>query len=91
MLIGATGSSGLLLLALLACPVGMGLMMLFMGRGMMGGKKQSSDQDEAGRNTLAEMKAEQARLAEKIDALEEKQPQAKPAEQATDREPDRVS
>ncbi len=89
MLIGATGSSGLLLLAVLACPVGMGLMMLFMGRGMMGGRKRSDEQDESGRNTLAEMKAEQARLAEKIDALEGKESQAKPAEQATDREPDR--
>lgn len=91
MLIGATGSSGLLWVAVLACPVGMGLMMLFMGRGMMGGSKQRDDRDETGQNTLAAMKAEQARLAEKIDALEGKQPQAKPAEQATDREPDRVS
>jgi len=84
------GTAWILLVAL-ACPVMMGLMMLFMGRGMMSGKKQSGDQDDSGRNTLAKMKAEQARLAEKIDALEEKQPQAKPAEQATDREPDRVS
>jgi Protein of unknown function (DUF2933) len=91
MLIGATASGGLLLLAVLACPIGMGLMMLFMGRGMMGGRKQSVDQDEPGRATLAEMKAEQARLAEKIDALEAKQPQAEPAERASEREPDRVS
>jgi len=89
MLIAAT--SPLLVLALLACPIGMGLMMLFMGRGMMGGMKQNDAPREADPGSLAEMKAEQARLAEKIDALEEQQPEAKPAKQATDREPDRVS
>lgn len=82
MLIGASGSSPLLLLAVLACPVGMGLMMLFMGKGMMGGKKKTAQPlDESG--SLAEMKAEQARLAEKISALEERQ--------TPEREPDPVS
>ena len=90
MLIGAT--SPLLFLAVLACSIGMGLMMLFMGRGMMGGMKQKNvDESEAGGGALAQMKAEQARLAEKIEALEGQQPQSKPTEQATDREPDRVS
>jgi hypothetical protein len=91
MLIAAT--SPLFLLAVLACPIGMGLMMLFMGRGMMGGMKQNdSRQSDADGSSLAEMKAEQARLAEKIDTLEAQQsePQAtEPSE--TDREPDRVS
>lgn len=57
----------LLPLALLACPVGMGVMMWFMGRGMMGGRKE-----EAGAQALPDLKAEQARLAEKIEALEGK-------------------
>ena len=90
MLIGAT--SPLLLLAVLACPIGMGLMMLFMGRGMMGGMKQKdSEEKEAGGGPLAEMKAEQARLAEKIEALEGQQSQPKATEPATDHERDPVS
>ncbi len=69
-LVAAT--SPLLFLALLACPVGMGLMMVFMGRGMrMGGgsKKQETEHDES---ALATMKAEQARLAARIEELEGK-------------------
>jgi outer membrane murein-binding lipoprotein Lpp len=92
MLIGATGSSGLLLLAVLACPVGMGLMMLFMGRGMMAGMKQNDrDQSDTDASSLAEMKAEQARLAEKIEALEGQHAAPQATEHAADREADRVS
>lgn len=82
MLIGASGSSPLLLLAVLACPIGMGVMMLFMGKGMMGGKKKTAGPGD-GIGSLADMKAEQARLAEKISALEERQ--------TSEREPDPVS
>jgi len=89
MLIGAT--SPLLLLALLACPIGMGLMMVFMARGMRGGMKQKdSSETDTGASSLAEMKAEQARLAEKIEALDGRQSQSKADEPATDREPDPV-
>jgi len=44
----------------------MGLMMWYMGRGMMGGRKHGDDQQ-----SLSDLRAEQARLAAKIAALEE--------------------
>ncbi len=70
----ATGLGGLALLLLLACPVSMGLMMWFMGRGMSGHKRG----DSTGRaESLAELKAEQARLAAKIDSLEAPDPEPK--------------
>ncbi|MEO7197184.1 MAG: hypothetical protein ABIZ50_01790 [Solirubrobacterales bacterium] len=49
-------------LAILACPVGMGLMMWFMAKGM-GGKKE----DPA---TVEQMRAEQQRLATQVEQLE---------------------
>lgn len=57
-------------LALLACPVGMGLMMLFMGKGMFSSK--SKDQTPPGPDamSLRELKREQARLHEHIERLE---------------------
>ena len=51
-------------LALLACPVGMGLMMWFMAKGMKGGdqKKAPSSPDD--------LRAEQQRIAEQLDRIE---------------------
>jgi Protein of unknown function (DUF2933) len=91
MLVGVTGTGALVLLAVLACPIGMGLMMLFMGRGMMGGMKKSRREGDAEDPSLAEMKAEQARLAEKIEALEARQPQPRATEPADERERDPVN
>jgi hypothetical protein len=89
MLIAAT--SPLLVLVLLACPVGMGVMMLFMGRGMRGGMTQKKGGgSDAEAPSLAQMKAEQARLAEKIEALEAQHSQPQATEPANDREPDPV-
>jgi hypothetical protein len=51
-------------LVALACPVGMGLMMFFMAKGMGGGQKQQ-DSDE-----VARLRAEQERLAAEVDRLE---------------------
>jgi septal ring factor EnvC (AmiA/AmiB activator) len=45
----------------------MGLMMWFMARGMRGGQQEQHAQE----GSLADLKAEQARLAEKIATLEE--------------------
>ena len=59
---------------------------------MMGGtKRKSGNESEAADSSLAEMKAEQARLAEKIDALERERSKPETKEPATDREPDPVS
>ncbi len=56
-------------LFLLACPVGMGLMMFFMMRG--GRQKQPSrPPTNADAMSVADLKAEHARLAEQIDQLE---------------------
>jgi hypothetical protein len=58
-------------LVILACPVGMGLMMWFMGRGMR------SERREREGASLEELRAEQRRIEAQLDRLER-------AEQATD-------
>jgi hypothetical protein len=58
----------LLPLALLACPIGMVLMMFFMGRGMLG--KKRGDAKASSGEDLASLKAEAARLDERIADLE---------------------
>lgn len=57
------------LLALLACPIGMGLMMLFMGRGMASSKAKDPRRPPEARS-LAELKREQARLRDQIEGVE---------------------
>ena len=60
-----------LYLAALACPVSMVVMMVWMMKGMgMGAKKGGEPQDEESKSSL---KAQQARLAEKIAELEARQ------------------
>ncbi len=59
----------LLSLAVLACPLGMVLMMVLMGRGMLGGKK-SADAGERPGDDLGTLRAESARLDARIAELE---------------------
>lgn len=84
----AATSPALYLLAL-ACPVSMGVMMVWMMKGMnMGGKKREDARDETRDETsLASLKAEQARLAEKIAELEARRARTEADE--TDRTPAR--
>lgn len=64
-------------LALLACPVGMGLMMWFMGRGM----RSDEGRAKSGRPTSVEtLRSEHARLGAELDRLE-------PNERARDGQP----
>lgn len=57
-------------LALLACPIGMALMMLLMGRGVLGGRRTEKRPDQAAEAELTELRTEQGRLAGQIEALE---------------------
>ena len=62
-------------LILLACPIGMGLMMLLMGKGMFGrkrtvGRRESADTPLGDGDDLAGLRDEQARISERIAAVE---------------------
>ena len=65
-------SEALLSLAILACPVGMGLMMWFMMRG--GKKDQTAEQDRTGSATDSEI----ARLRAELDQVRTAQREAAP-------------
>ncbi|MGH3029348.1 MAG: hypothetical protein ACRDNE_01000 [Gaiellaceae bacterium] len=58
----------LIALVALACPIGMGLMMWFMAKGMRGEKP--AEQRRADQASLVELQAEHARLAAQIERLE---------------------
>jgi hypothetical protein len=60
-------TSPALSLVALACPVGMIVMMAWMMKGMGNGRKR---EDAPDRDSLASLKAEHARLAERIAELE---------------------
>lgn len=70
MLIGALSNPAYLLVALV-CPVAMGVMMVFMGRGMGKGRRRHLEpRDRA--SALADLEAEHERLAGEIEALKER-------------------
>lgn len=54
------------LLVLLVCPIAMGLMMLFMGKGMFGSRKDGSGRERS----LTDLEIERTRLNAEIERLE---------------------
>jgi len=80
-------ANGIFLLAILACPISMGLMMVFMGRGMMGGKKRGNAGAQEKGESVENLKAEQARLAERIATLDSDAGESSETAPATTDEP----
>jgi hypothetical protein len=60
----------LVVLALLACPIGMGLMMWFMSKGM---KREERAREPVREPTVEELRSEQARLEARIEHAERDQ------------------
>jgi hypothetical protein len=58
-------ASPLLAIGALACPVGMGAMMWFMGKGMKSGSKRDPAEDR----TVEELRAEHERLSAEVERL----------------------
>ncbi len=57
-------------LALLACPVGMGLMMLFMGKGMLRNDRSAPSEPSSSPDDL---RREHAELSDRIEQLEQRE------------------
>ena len=63
----------LYILPALACPIGMGLMMFFMAKGM-----RARDKQPAGAASLDDLRGEHARLGDEIERLEQDPRRAEP-------------
>lgn len=63
----------------LACPVGMGLVMWFMMKGMRGERTQQRGEPSRAEGSLAALRAEHERLAAEIERLEDRDREPEPS------------